>query len=145
MTHVNCTPRTMKANPEWKNLWGSFANELFRTPGVFNTQPAVNIKETPAGFHLEVAAPGLKKEDFKLQVDNKMLTISAKVETSSEEKEENYSRKEFSYSAFERSFKLPETIAIEGIAAKYENGVLFVELPKREEAKEKPVREIQIG
>jgi HSP20 family protein len=100
--------------------------------------PAVNINETKDEFKIEVAAPGLKKEDFKINLDNNVLTISSEKEESKEENDENIRRREFSYSSFMRSFQLPEQeVDSEKIQAKYENGILKIELPKKEEAKKR--------
>jgi HSP20 family protein len=116
-----------------------------------NSTPAVNIKETEDGFNLELAAPGLEKEDFKLELDNDVLTISAEKKVENEttegndEKAEKYTRREFSYQSFQRTFTLPETIDVSKINASYQNGVLMVTLPKKEEAKPQPSRLIEIG
>jgi HSP20 family protein len=100
--------------------------------------PAVNINETKDEFKIEVAAPGLKKEDFKVNLDNDVLTISSEKEESKEENDDSIRRREFSYSSFMRSFQLPEQeVDSERIQAKYENGILKIELPKREEAKKR--------
>ncbi|THD65744.1 Hsp20/alpha crystallin family protein [Robertkochia marina] len=109
--------------------------------------PAVNISESETGFELEVAAPGMKKEDFNIEVDNNVMTISNEhtSETSEENKEKNFSRREFFYSSFRRSFNLPETVNTEKIKASYKDGILSVEIPKKEEALPKPKRMIQIG
>jgi HSP20 family protein len=112
----------------------------------FNTNvPAVNIKETDTSFGIELAAPGKKKEDFNIEIDHNVLTISSEEKTEKEKTEGKYSRKEFSYSSFRRAFTLPETVNTESINATYENGVLYVALPKREEALPKPKRLIEIG
>lgn len=112
----------------------------------FNTNvPAVNIKETDTSFGIELAAPGKKKEDFNIEIDHNVLTISSEEKTEKEETEGKYTRKEFSYSSFRRAFTLPETVNTENINATYENGVLHVALPKREEALSKPKRLIEIG
>ncbi len=95
--------------------------------------PAVNIKEENDKFVLEMAAPGMKKEDFKINLDNYQLTISAETKDEKKEKEDNYTRREFVYSSFSRSFTLPKTIDIEKIKADYKNGVLNIVLPKKEE------------
>ena len=109
--------------------------------------PAVNIKETPASFNVEVAAPGLDKKDFKIELDKNMLTISSQKQEQQENKEgETYNRKEFSYQSFSRTFHLPKNVVdTDNIAAKYENGLLSLAIPKREEAKEKPARVIDIA
>ena len=111
------------------------------------TVPAVNIKESKDSFEVEVAAPGMKKEDFKIHLDNNLLTISS--ESRVEHEDDNngeYSRKEFSYQSFQRSFTLPkEVVDSENIKAKYNDGVLKLSIPKREEAKQKPPRMIEIS
>jgi HSP20 family protein len=113
------------------------------------TQPAVNVVETENSYRVELAAPGQKKENFSVNVEKDVLTISNRVETSGEEKKEEkterYTRREFSYSSFKRSFTLPEHANADAIEAKYENGVLLVTIPKKEEGKEKAARTIEIG
>ena len=111
------------------------------------TVPAVNIKETKETFEVELAAPGMKKDDFKIHLDGNLLTISSETDSQFEEQEgSNYSRKEFSYQSFQRSFTLPKDVVdSDKINAKYEGGVLNLTIPKREEAKQKPLRLIQIS
>ncbi|MBT8219766.1 MAG: Hsp20/alpha crystallin family protein [Bacteroidia bacterium] len=92
--------------------------------------PAVNITDTDKEFMMEVAAPGMKKSDFDIEVDNHVLTISSEEESSTETKEENYTRKEFSYSSFRRSFTLPENVLEDKIKATYKDGILKVHIPK---------------
>ena len=96
--------------------------------------PAVNITERKDDYMVSMAAPGLKKEDFKIDVEGNMLTISSEKEEENEEKEERYTRKEYSYSSFSRSFTLPEEVNTEKIEARYEDGVLKISLPRREES-----------
>ncbi len=110
------------------------------------TVPAVNIKETAVNFEVEVAAPGMTKKDFKVELDGNSLTISSEKSNENVEKEdERYSRKEFSYQSFQRTFTLQKDVMdIENIQAKYENGLLHLLIPKKEEAKQKPPRLIQI-
>jgi HSP20 family protein len=110
--------------------------------------PAVNVKEEKDAYQVEVVAPGMKKEDFKVEIDHDLLKISAKQEANKEEKEENakYTRREFHSFAFERSFRLPKNeINGDKIEARYVDGILYLNLPKREEAKEKPARLIDIA
>lgn len=107
--------------------------------------PAVNIVEGKEEFRIEVAAPGLNKEDFKINLDNDTLTISANKEVKHEENDEKYTRKEFSYTSFSRSFTLPETINSEKIEAVHKDGILTIHVPKKEEAKVKPLREIAVA
>ena len=132
-------------------LFPSLMNDLFPTDwmggvdGFKNaTVPAVNIKETESGFGLEVLAPGMKKDDFHVEIDNDVMTISAEVEHSEETKEEGYTRREFSSSSFRRSFTLPETIEVDAIKADYQDGILRLNLPKKKEAMPKPKRLISI-
>ena len=112
-----------------------------------STMPAVNIKETDNEYLIDVAAPGLKKGDFKVNYDNGRLTISSEKKAEHEEKDsERITRKEFSYQSFQRTFSVPEDIVnAEKIGAKYEDGILHVTLPKYEEAKPKPAKEIKIS
>lgn len=107
--------------------------------------PAVNIKNNTENFELELAVPGGKKDDFKIEVDNDVLTISNEVKSEKEDTKENYSRREFSYSSFKRVFTLPETVDGTKIDAAYENGILKLTLPKKEEALPRPKRLITIG
>lgn len=123
-----------------------FDNDSFLEGGFFDREsiPAVNVKETDDNFQIELAAPGMKKKDFKVDVKNGVLNISAENEESNEEKEENYTRKEFSYTSFNRSFTLPESINNEDIHAKYNEGVLTLTLAKKEEEKKQLAKEIAI-
>ncbi|OEY73488.1 MULTISPECIES: Hsp20/alpha crystallin family protein [Salegentibacter] len=109
--------------------------------------PAVNIQETEESFSVEVAAPGKTKEDFNIELENDVLTISSedKKENESTERNGRYTRKEFSYSTFKRAFSLPDSVDSEKISAQYNNGVLEILLPKREEAKVQAKRMIEIS
>lgn len=107
--------------------------------------PAVNIIEGKDDFRIEVAAPGLDKNDFSIDVKNNVLFISCEKETKEEKKEEKIMRREFSYGSFTRSFSLPNTVDPEKIAARHKDGVLSIHIPKREEAKEKPPKKINIA
>jgi HSP20 family protein len=99
------------------------------------TMPAVNIKEDKDVYTITVAAPGLEKKDFNIDVEGNMLTISSEKEETNEEKGERHTRREYNYSSFSRSFTLPESVIAEKIEAVYEGGELKVMLPKKEEAK----------
>lgn len=109
------------------------------------TLPKVNIKETADAFMVEMAVPGLKKSDFQIDLDNQVLSISTETKEESEHKEKNYTRREFGYSSFKRTFNLPESVNDEKINANYDNGILNILLPKKEEAKQKPARSIKIS
>lgn len=115
--------------------------------GVNSTLPAVNVSENENEYKIDVAAPGMEKNDFKLNFDNGRLTISSEKKNEKEEKDgELVTRREFSYQSFQRSFTVPETVVdTEKISAKYNNGILHVILPKREEVKPKPAKEIKIS
>ena len=102
------------------------------TTDVVKSQPQINIKETDNSYELEVAAPGLKKEDFKISLDKDHLTISAEMSSENVEEKADYKRREFNYSSFSRSYYLPESIDADGIKAKYDNGILNIEVPKVE-------------
>jgi len=122
---------------DWNN-W-NFAEEN-------TTLPAVNIKENDNEYNIEMAAPGLKKENFKINYDKGRLMISSEKKDQKEEKDESkITRREFCYQCFKRSFTIPEDeVNIDKISAKYENGILQISLPKREEAKPQPAKEIEI-
>ncbi|TKC10495.1 Hsp20/alpha crystallin family protein [Pedobacter polaris] len=121
--------------PSFNNVFDSIFTDSFFTGRDMALLPAVNICETADHFQIELAAPGLAKEDFKVNLEHKMLTISVAKELSNQEEGKNFSRKEFNYSSFTRSFTLPDSADDNGIEAKYNNGILHVEIPKREEAK----------
>ena len=110
------------------------------------TLPSVNIKENLDAFFVEVAAPGFEKSDFNIELNNDILTISSDRQINEEVKEgENVSRQEYSYQSFSRSFTLPELVENEKISAKYDNGILAITIPKKEEAKPKPIKQIKIA
>jgi HSP20 family protein len=109
------------------------------------TLPSVNIKEDTDAFKVEVAAPGFDKSDFNIELNSDLLTISSEKQISDNTKEgEHISKQEFSYQSFTRSFTLPELVDDEKISATYENGILSITIPKKEEAKPKPIKQIAI-
>tara|TARA_R110002073_G_scaffold72537_1_gene177190 strand:- start:167479 stop:167907 length:429 start_codon:yes stop_codon:yes gene_type:complete len=108
--------------------------------------PAVNIKENEDEFTVEVAVPGMDKKDFQIDLNNDVLTISSERKNENEVVEDNYTRKEYSYQSFKRSFNLPKNVVdSDKINATYKNGELTIAIPKREEAKPKPARLIEVG
>ena len=107
--------------------------------------PAVNVLENDNDYVVEVAAPGLEKKDFRINLENDCLTISSEKENKSEERNDNYSRKEFSCNSFSRSFNLPDTVDIDKISASHKNGILYISIPKKEEAKVQPARAIEVS
>lgn len=106
--------------------------------------PAVNVWQENGKYNLELSAPGFQKEDFKIELHNGVLTVSAEYKTEKENTDKNFSRKEFSYGSFQRTFSLPESINEEAVEAKYENGILTISLASVEETK-KAIREIKIA
>ncbi len=110
----------------------------------YECAPATNISESEAGFELELAIPGMNKEDFGIKIEKDVLTISSEKETTKND-ERNYTRWEFVYGSFSRSYTLPKTIDQEKISAEYVNGILKIGLPKKAEDKSKLSREISIA
>ena len=110
------------------------------------TLPSVNVKENDNEFSIEVAAPGFEKNDFKIEVHNELLTVSSEKQAKNEAKDENecYTKREFSYQSFSRSFSLPQTADGEKVEANYNNGIMTISIPKKEETKPKAPRAIEI-
>ncbi len=142
-----------RSNMYLPSFWDNFFSKDLMDWGSTNfsstdtTLPAVNVKESEDAFQIEVAAPGMAKGDFKVNLENNVLTISS--EKKEEKKDEGkglYTRREFSYQSFQRSFTIPENL-VEGekISAKYSDGLLSISLPKKEEVKPKPARDIKIS
>ncbi|HZY35296.1 MAG TPA: Hsp20/alpha crystallin family protein [Mucilaginibacter sp.] len=137
MTLVKFNPEK-KSNalmPGFNDIFENFFNDSFLSDRMVARVPAANISETPDHFHIELAAPGLKKEDFKLQLDRNVLSISVEQQTENTESKKYYNKREYSYNSFVRSFTLPESADDAKIEAEYLNGVLTVNIAKREEAK----------
>lgn len=147
MTLVKYNPVRRNLFPGFTNLFDDFFNDEVFSNRLVGTVPSVNIKETEDTYFIELAAPGMKKDDIKIEADNNQLTISSEKEMRNEEKDENgkYTMREFNYQSFSRSFTLPESANAEKISANYKDGVLNISIPKKEEAKQKPVRTIKIG
>lgn len=120
-----------------------FGNRWFESE--FNSSlPAVNVKEDDKQFDLEFAAPGFAKTDFKIDVDGNVLTVSAEKKEEKNEENKRFTRKEFSYSSFSRSFTLPQSVNADKIDAKYVDGLLHLQIPKKEEAKSRPKKQIAV-
>jgi HSP20 family protein len=136
-----------------RNAWPSLVEEFFNgdlLPRFLDAEsrqslPAVNIIEGKDDYRIEVAAPGLRKEDFRINLDNNLLTVSSEREEKKESNEEKVMRKEFNYYSFSRSFTLPQTVDSEKIQASHKDGILNIMIPKRDEAKQKPSRDIKIS
>lgn len=109
------------------------------------TVPTANIKETPKEFKLELAAPGLERNDFNIEIDNHTMTVSAEKEHQKDEDGEGYSKMEYSFNSFRRTFSLPENIKEDKVEAKYEKGVLKIRIPKEKETELKPVHKIAVS
>jgi HSP20 family protein len=121
-----------------------FNGDVFNWPSLKHL-PAVNVTETPKEFKIEMAAPGLERKDFKVEMENGMLSISSEKEEEKKEEGKDWLRKEFSYNGFSRSFQVPDNIMAEKIDAKYENGLLKVILPKKEITLTNPKKEIKVS
>jgi HSP20 family protein len=130
--------------PGVNDIFESIFNDTFFSDRVVSRTPAVNISESESHFYIELAAPGLKKEDFKLNLERNVLSVSAEQTPGNENNQKNYSKKEFNYGAFVRSFTLPESADPNAIDAAYTDGILRVDIAKREEAKAVR-REIEIN
>lgn len=137
--------------PRYSKLFNDFYHKGFGhshatqcAPG-YSSVPKVNIQEFDDKFEVFMAAPGMNKEDFNIRIEDNLLTISSEKKEENNENTEKYTRKEYSYQSFSRSFIVPKDVVnSENITAKYENGELYISLPKKEEAKAQPPREITI-
>ncbi len=129
----------------FSDFFGDYLNNDVMLRNVRPAVPACNIHESEKNFAIELAVPGMQKSDFHIEVENGVLTISAEKKEEKSDEKVNYTRKEFSYASFKRSFTLPETVNAENISASYENGVLALSLPKKEESKSKAAREVKVS
>ncbi|MCA1762102.1 MAG: Hsp20/alpha crystallin family protein [Cryomorphaceae bacterium] len=135
-----------------KNPYGldTFFNDFFE--GEFFPQsrmksgslPAANIRESENAFHVELAAPGMKKDDFKIELSDDLLSIRTEKKAETEEREGKYTKREFNYTSFVRSFQLPEDVDVEKISAEYKDGVLSLDIPKMEIEQKSKTRQIAI-
>ena len=141
-THDNWLPSVI--DDMFKTDWFGNVSSVNR---IGTSIPAVNIKESDDSYEVEVAAPGKTRDDFKIELDKDVLTIASEQRREDETKDEKgrFTRREFSYSTFRRAFSLPETVDTEKIAANYKEGVLVINLPKREEAKVPAKRMIEVA
>ena len=128
--------------------WDDFFNDAFFTHGKrydsSRYTPAVNVAEDEKEFRIEVAIPGLSREDVRISVEDDVLTVSSERKENKEENKTSYTRREFTHCAFRRSFQLPETVDQEGIQAAHDAGILTIRLPKKEEVVQKAPRQIAI-
>lgn len=124
-----------------RNLWEDFFNEK-----EWSSSPDVNIMESNDHYEVEIAAPGLEKKDFRIDLKDNVLTVSSEKETETKERKGlKVVRREFSYSSFSRSFVIPEGVDFSKIQASHSNGILKIELPKKEEFKNQEPRQISIS
>jgi HSP20 family protein len=136
--------RPVMYNSPLSGLFENFFGDDFITNEYAQFVPSVNLSEDEKHYHVELSAPGFEKGDFKIELNERILTVSGKHQTEKESKEKTFSRKEFNYGSFIRSFSLPEEIDEAAIDAKYQNGILNVTLPKKEESK-RMTKEIKIS
>lgn len=137
--------------PNWSNWIDNFLNDdqlpllnsLNFNRGI--TLPKVNILETADAYAVQMAVPGLKKSDFHIDLEEQLLSISANLQEEHNSPDARYTRREFGYSSFKRTFSLPETVNDDQIEASYNDGILSIHLPKKEEAKRKPAKTIKIS
>lgn len=140
MYYSKCNPKT--AGFSMPAILEQFFPEESLSKYFSGTMPAANIRETEASFVIELAAPSLQKSDFDIKIEQALLTVSAnKIEGEAKQ----YKSQEFNFSSFKRSFRLGKNVDIERIEARYENGILSIELPKKEQAQEKTTRNINIA
>jgi HSP20 family protein len=147
MTLLTVNKPGKHANGRFLPMFDEVFNDFFggspASGSFINKGAAVNIREDNTAYHLEFAAPGFEKEEFKIDLDNQVLTVSAEKKSENKEESKQYTRREYVYAAFKRSFNLPESVNEEGIRAEYKNGILHVSIPKKEE-ESKQKREITI-
>jgi len=138
MTLVKLNPEkrnNLSLLPGFNDVFDSIFNDTFFNDRMTSRVPAANVSESEDHYHVELAAPGLKKEDFKLNVERNVLNISVEQRSEQNETQKNYSKREYSYSSWVRAFTLPDTANAEQIEATYTDGVLKINIAKREEAK----------
>lgn len=139
--------------PATRNMFSSFfsdidrmfENDMFLMPMHLNrfandTMPAANLRETDKEYAIELAVPGMKRDDFNIEVDEHMLSVSCQREENINEEKDDYTRREYNYSSFSRTFRLPETVVADKIKAQYDNGVLHITVPKAEQKEQRRKR-----
>jgi HSP20 family protein len=144
MEDQNMLPRLRTSNLLDEFFGNNTEPASYNSSRFYNT-PAVNIVEEKEAFKIDIAAPGIDKNDFEIELENYVLTISSKREEKNEESNTRFSLREFNYASFKRSFTLPKTVKTDKIKASHKDGILTVSIPKMEEAIEKPARQIAIS
>jgi len=130
--------KSQALSPLFNDVFESFFNtDSYVSDRLVSRVPAVNIAESENEYHIELAVPGMKKEDFKINLDKNVLSVSAETKTASEEtnQDKKYNRREYSYSSFVRTFTLPDSANYANISAEYTDGILKISIAKKEEAK----------
>lgn len=143
MFYTHCSPKT--ANRFANDFLKNFFPEENLSDYFKGNLPATNISETEASFVIELAVPSLQKEDFEILVENNVLTVKAEKKHAEGESKPHYTRQEFDFSTFKRSFRVGKAVDTDRIEARYENGVLRLELPKKEQHQEKTAKNIHIS
>jgi HSP20 family protein len=132
----NNGPKESGLKTGFNDIFESMFNDSFLSDRLTTRVPAVNVSETEDHYEIEMAAPGLNKDDFKVKLDRNLLTVSVEQQKQQEENNKQYNKREFSYSSFVRSFALPETADDASIEARYADGILHISVAKKEEAKQ---------
>ena len=135
LVKFNNGQRKQMVSPRLVDVFDSIFNEQHANATTALRTPAVNVAESENGFDIELAVPGLKKEDFKINLDKNLLTVSAEVKKEEAAEVKKYNKKEFSFNSFSRTFTLPETVDYTKIEAEYTDGILKLTIAKKEEAK----------
>ncbi|MGN7986081.1 Hsp20/alpha crystallin family protein [Pedobacter sp. 22226] len=137
MTLVKFNPEKKNSSllPGFNDIFESVLGDTFFNDRRISSVPAANISESNTAYHIELAAPGLKKEDFRISVERDVLKISSQQKDENNMEKKNYNRREYGYSSFTRVFTLPETANVDSIRASYTDGVLILDIPKKEEAR----------
>lgn len=138
MTLVNFNNRTRNSAPHFNNVFDSLFSEALNKNYSVTKMPSVNISESAEAYVIEVAAPGLKKEDFQLNVKKDTLSLWVEKKAAEDEVKKDFSRREFDFSSFARSFVLPESVDAEKISAAYTDGVLYITIGKKDESQNAP-------
>jgi HSP20 family protein len=135
LVKFNNGQKNYAVNPFFNDVFDTILNDTFLGDKLVSRVPAVNIAETENEFQIELAAPGLKKEDFKINLDKNVLSVSTEKKSENVEEGKKFSKREYNYTSFVRSFTLPETVDHSKIDAEYADGILKLIVAKREEAK----------
>jgi HSP20 family protein len=144
MTLVKFNNRTRNTAPYFNNVFDSLFSEALNKNLTINKVPGVNILETPNDYKIEVAAPGLTKEDFQINLKKDNLSIWAEKKAEETDEKKDYTRKEFDYYSFARSFVLPESVDSEKITAEYLNGILTLTIGKKDDSQSQ-TKEIKVS